>query len=248
MKFKDFYINRYLKESDEYNTANFSSSSSEDINDNEDFDMVYDRLKANGWKEIGSGSFAKVFEHPEKDYVMKLFTDQCYLAFLRFLERHQNNPHIVKVKSIDIIPKGDNVGLVAIEKLKKANFSNWRNNLALSFGGYLSSTTIGNRSLETVVDGFMNKVKKDENSMKQYYVVKNQDTPEKDFRQKISHHDRLLRRVEFFIEDNLPLARALYELSKYLEMNSNFCRFDLHSGNFMIRPSTGEIVITDPVS
>ena len=74
MKFRDFYINRYLKESDEYNTANFSSSSSEDINDNEDFDMVYDRLKANGWEEIGSGSFAKVFEHPEKDYVMKLFT------------------------------------------------------------------------------------------------------------------------------------------------------------------------------
>jgi hypothetical protein len=60
--------------------------------------------------------------------------------------------------------------------------------------------------------------------------------------------NKIKRRIDFFIESNLDLIRFLINYAKFLK-KKNYLEstyFDLHDKNYMVRPSTGEIVITDP--
>jgi hypothetical protein len=57
---------------------------------------------------------------------------------------------------------------------------------------------------------------------------------------------------KYFYEQNvnrdLEIFKTFYRLKRFLEKNNKTHTYDLHSGNFMIRPSTGEIVVTDPIA
>lgn len=54
-----------------------------------------DVLRKYGWKVIGIGMEAAVAEHPNKNYVLKLFEDDSnYKAFVRFALQHKGNPHV----------------------------------------------------------------------------------------------------------------------------------------------------------
>ena len=44
------------------------------------------------------------------------------------------------------------------------------------------------------------------------------------------------------------LAKTMYDLRVYMEKKGVHHFMDLHSGNIMVRPSTGELVITDPLA
>lgn len=39
--------------------------------------------KTKGWKKLGAGAFGMVFEVPEKDYVVKVFTDTSYMQWVK---------------------------------------------------------------------------------------------------------------------------------------------------------------------
>jgi hypothetical protein len=221
------------------------------IKDENVSNIIY-KLRENGWSKIGEGSFGTVLTHPNEDYVLKIFKDSCYDMFLRFLERHQNNPHIVKVHRILIQPNynSEDVGIVAIEKLERINRSQWRETIAENFGYYLNNIpNISKKSFDNIVDSFAEKVKKTKTAENSFYKneIKNGNSISY-HRSIIAQNERQIRRIDFFIENYLPLLRTIYDLSVYLELNEKHCRLDLHKNNYMIRPSTGEIVITDPIA
>jgi len=254
MNFKDFYDNRILIQDNQLSPdspdilSNIKNLSVKNVEN-----AVAEYVK-HGWIKIGEGSFGAVLSHPDKNrkYVLKIFKDSCYDMFLRFLERHQNNPHIVKVHRILIQPNynSEDVGIVAIEKLERINRSQWRETIAENFGYYLNNIpNISKKSFDNIVDSFAEKVKKTKTAENSFYKneIKNGNS--------ISYHrsiivanERQIRRIDFFIENYLPLLRTIYDLSVYLELNEKHCRLDLHKNNYMIRPSTGEIVITDPIA
>ncbi len=45
---------------------------------------------------------------------------------------------------------------------------------------------------------------------------------------------------------NMPVVSAIFDLFVYKMQNASSAVWDLHSGNLMIRPSTGVVVLTDP--
>jgi hypothetical protein len=54
-----------------------------------------DVLRKYGWKVIGIGMEAAVAEHPNKNYVLKLFEDNSnYKTFVKFALNHKGNPHV----------------------------------------------------------------------------------------------------------------------------------------------------------
>lgn len=74
-------------------------------------------LKDNGFKLLGKGSFAVTFEKPGYPWVIKVFTsDNSYKHFLDYVLKHQDNPHLPKIKG-KFIPINGITFAVRIEKL-----------------------------------------------------------------------------------------------------------------------------------
>jgi hypothetical protein len=63
----------------------------------------------------------------------------------------------------------------------------------------------------------------------------------------MSRYRQKLRLLDYFVESNIEIFKTFYRLRKFLEKNNKTHTYDLQSSNFMIRPSTGEIVVTDPI-
>jgi len=60
--------------------------------------MVIQQLGKLGWLPIGSGYWSKVFSHPSKPYVLKIFMDDTnYLEYLQIVKANQSNPHVPKI-------------------------------------------------------------------------------------------------------------------------------------------------------
>jgi len=61
----------------------------------DDIDYV---LTRGGYKRLGSGMFATVYEKPGVAYVLKVFSveDHAYLDFIKLAREHQDNPHFPK--------------------------------------------------------------------------------------------------------------------------------------------------------
>lgn len=74
-----------------------------------------------GWNLLGSGIFGAVAEHPNFNYVLKLFTkDPSYEKFIEFVNNHPN-VHLPKIsKSIRKLPGNNRYSYIGLEKLKPA--------------------------------------------------------------------------------------------------------------------------------
>lgn len=242
MNFKDFY-NERLVEEDIRSEIRFNYGTFIEYLKNE-----------KGWNIIGRGARGTVFDKSGKSYVLKLYkNDNCYNMFLDFLEENQNNPHLVKIQRRIV---SGNSGLVAIEKLQRITYSDWRDTLVSSLGGYLENLDVRDKSFEEVLEIVKDKIKNkytsflntdmyniNEPGIKSLEKIKRL---KKDQAYKKSNFSAL-KRLDYFIESYLPALKTIYELQKYLLKNGgSACYMDTHLGNFMIRPSTGEIVITDP--
>lgn len=191
-----------------------------------------DYLNSGGWREIGSGSYGVVLGKRGKNYVLKVYDDQAYDAYLQYLEMNKdNNPHLVKVRRyiINDSKEGDFLGVVAIEKLNpiisKNGQYNWIRRIVLEFAEFLNTEKTS--SFNRAIDKFRRR-----------YYENNKDS-------KTVEGKKSIRRLDFFIENYLPIAKTLYDISDFV---SSEIFMDLHQGNFMIRPSTNEIVITDPLA
>jgi hypothetical protein len=208
-------------------------------------------LKESGWEYIGSGAYGVVFSKPSKNYVLKVYRDKGYDSFLQFLEKEANNPHLVKIKRKIISSNSEDfLGVVALEKLKPIEETKyrWISRLTAEFGQTLSTSSI-HTSFENALQSF-----------RDTYINEN-EIGRQNLKTRLNLHPRLneyarkeygikrrsLDRLDFFIENYLPIAKTLYNLMLYVRRNNLGMYFDIHLGNFMIRPSTNEIVITDPL-
>lgn len=51
-----------------------------------------------GWKRIGQGGWARVYGHPSKSYVIKIYSnDEQYDTYLDFMKRNQSNKYVPKI-------------------------------------------------------------------------------------------------------------------------------------------------------
>lgn len=210
--------------------------------DEDDKDSIIEKIKQQGWSYLGRGMYGIVFGHPDKNYVLKLFNDKGYSFYLEFIKKHSDNPHVVKIK--EIISDGFGINkkwkLVAIEKLNPIKFPNWVDYIASYYSSFLDNgDDVGNDFYNTLenFEKYLTTRSKSDISFYQSIKLKNN----------INNTKKAVRRLYFFIENYLDLFRILFELNKFKNSTSYSGQFDLHTGNFMKRPSTGEIVVTDPL-
>ena len=77
-------------------------------------------FKKYGWREIRTGAESTVAQHPDKDYVLKIYNaDSKYNLFVKFVRHNQDNLHLPKF-SIDIkqLPGDTNFNYVRMEMLQ----------------------------------------------------------------------------------------------------------------------------------
>lgn len=83
-------------------------------------DDVVAYLAKQGFRVLGMGNNGAVFDHPSfrGKYVLKVFSDRYYEAFLNYCIANQGNPHLPKIVG-KVMPLGgqENGRMVRIEKL-----------------------------------------------------------------------------------------------------------------------------------
>jgi hypothetical protein len=236
MNFKEFYTNFFIKESLMKHTSSLSD--------------LQDHLVDNEWEAIGSGSYGTVYKKAGKDYVLKAYDDECYNQYLDFIEQNQNDPHVVKIKRRII---KNNIGLVAIEKLEEFPRGHWIDGILSRFSGKMIYKFDENVDDEELINLFQteirNNISNDLESMQKFIEKRKieQDYIPRYIVDTIKRYKKELSRLSFAFENHLNEIRTLIKLKRFLINHSSDCSFDLHVGNFLRRPSTGEIIITDPI-
>ena len=78
-----------------------------------------------GFKQIGFGTFASVWAHPDLDYVLKTFSqrDKAYLNWVTVCSAHKNNPYLPKFISVKPLQLATGVYAVRMERLAPAPFN-----------------------------------------------------------------------------------------------------------------------------
>lgn len=70
-----------------------------------------------GFRLVGKGSFAAVYEKPNYPWLFKLFNqDSAYEQYIRWAIKNQDNPHVPKIKG-GIIKINDQTHAIRMEKL-----------------------------------------------------------------------------------------------------------------------------------
>jgi len=81
------------------------------------FDKFFKYLEQHGFKRLGYGTFANVYEKPGYPWVFKLFKDDDpYIWYYKYCRANQNNPHVPKIKG-NLIKVSDDTFCVRMEKL-----------------------------------------------------------------------------------------------------------------------------------
>jgi hypothetical protein len=193
---------------------------------------IKNNLTNRGWNYFGSGAFASVFVKKDTDYVIKIYkNDKAYDRYLEFLENNQDNPHAPKIlKKLKFPSDNENeIKMVVMERLVPVNPKDWRVKTA--------------EVLENIL-GSINPYDTEEGIL---FILKDR-VEDYDWFNSKREEKKIKRRIDYFLETNLDLIRFLINYTKFLKRNEYLksTRFDLHDKNYMIRPSTGEVVITDP--
>lgn len=205
------------------------------LNEQDTKQSLQEKIKKQGWNYLNSGSFGTVYSKPNKNFVLKIYDDSSYDEYLNFIKQHSDNPHVVKTSKV--FDYGNGLKMVAIEKLIPLKSSRWRERISEKYAMFLDTGKSDKNDFYKTLEKF------------EEYFAEQIETDIKYF-QRANLKDRLLdakkskRRLRFFIENHLSLFRIIYQLDQFRDTSTTL---DLHFGNFMIRPSTGEIVVTDPL-
>jgi hypothetical protein len=210
-----------------------------------------DMLKAKGWRYLSSGCFGSVYAHPKKKYILKVYGDKGYRSFLDFLESEQGNPNVVMIKrhiyksENFTSPSSMNAEVVALEELKPLPYDSlWAKLLAAMW----SALNRFDDDLKTMDrDAIIEAIRKSIQAKVDYYKPYENDESEY-YRQHIKDYSRLVSALDIALKRYRNFVETLIRLKEYVVEHNLPVRFDLHNGNFMVRPSTGHIVITDPLA
>jgi len=184
-------------------------------------------MVANGWTELNSdGGYGVIYEKAGQQIVLKHVWsgDLAYLQFVKFVKKNRGNKHLPKIAGPFNIPDADDNGyFVLIEKLVPLpedyeDHNEWIILFELLYA--LENSEYGN---ERDTSGIV-----------------------------VRPSDRLKRNIVTFGYENV---KAVYDSNKGLfktlavlkkSIKGAFFSTDWHAKNFMIRPSTGDIVVIDP--
>jgi hypothetical protein len=200
-------------------------------------------LQNKGWVRAGDGRYAVVFHHPEKNYVLKLYRDdKSYDFFINFLLKNQQNSSVVKLKKI-IYKTGkfniwQGMNVIALEKLNEIPVGSKISNLIYRTSEHMVDFAEKfykpNMTFEQLINTMINSLTQE--------VRSSQDR--KGYDEKRAR--RLLHILQSPLIHKLPIFKTIFELLQYKIKYNIKSQWDLNDSNFMIRPSTGEIVLTDP--
>lgn len=200
-------------------------------------------LEKKGLKHLGEGAFAVVYGRPGANRVVKISQgeDRCWLKYANWAMGQQHkNPHVPDIHHLETYtitstypgdrPSKTPVFFAVMEKLlpferKNINFKD-ESNIALL--AYLATH-----------EGFPHFTK-----MRKGMAFKGHP-----FKRPYDHWNpdpKYMNRMEKFAEKGEK--HEVIKLFKQVESKWRNCEGDFHDGNIMIRPSTGEFVITDPVA
>lgn len=185
-------------------------------------------LQKYGWNVLGSGVNGSVAQHPNKPYVLKLFTkDYGYQKFINFVTQNTGNKHLPVInKNVKQIP-GTNMYYLRMERLKPISqnvlWSRYQPDmLYLSLLGLKNDLSVSNPD-EDMIREILNKLHLGT------FVLRKVD-----FR---TLWDALNRKPT---PSWVDISRKLVDFA-----DSNGIDFlDIHSKNLMLRGTT--LVITDP--
>lgn len=203
-----------------------------------------DKLRKKGWYHLGDGAYGMVYGHDKNDWVIKIYSDDYgYGKFLDFLEKYKSHPNVVNIKK-RILTEGplDEFKSVAIERLKEID-DTYKNIFIFTLVRIMSDF------IPKLPDEYLN----DKNKIREFLmskkdVIKRWSPPV--YRLKMSGEKG--REFAYRVTTRLlshPIVDVVLDLERYMRKHKrSHHKWDLHRGNFMIRPSTGELVLTDPLA
>lgn len=78
-----------------------------------------------GWEPVGRGFHAHVYDHHNKNYVIKVFAnDPLTKRWLKFVAANQKNPYLPKLRGRPV-KVGDKINAVRMERLKPLTLTQW---------------------------------------------------------------------------------------------------------------------------
>jgi len=180
-----------------------------------------------GWKPLGRGAYGWVFEHPTKNYVIKVFSsNRSYENFVKFARLNSTNIHIPKIsKDARVIP-GTSFKYVKMEKLQP-----------------ISEETLNTKYFSELAYIIVKLAKFDLQAPdhEEAFVVDQLKKHGLEFNQL-----RQLRFADIFAKFKKPDQSWIDIVDKLILYAENVGEvyFDIHYQNFMLRNNT--LVITDP--
>lgn len=187
---------------------------------------VIEWLTKAGFQELGSGAYASVFHNPSHKRVVKVSneSDRCWTEFAMWvLNKPDPGPHLPNIAWIHQYGdpwKGDKRFFITVmEKLRPLTIDDLKK---------LDPIELIYLSQKTDVLGYISGGKAMDKKLEKFYE-KMQKSPQ--------------QLLDMYREKYTPLIDVLRILQG---TKGSFCSMDLHDENLMIRPSTGEIVVTDP--
>ena len=178
---------------------------------------VTNLMESKGFRKIGYGSYAAIYQGRRDNTVVKFFEpDNCYKQYVKLITKHQTNPHFPKIKKLVRFKKKPFSGLYALkmESLKALTDEEYRENL----GFHCYTVT---------------KIQTHPNSLNLSFSIAAHT-------HKLSVPEIKDKALEW-AKENLDFAKCIDLIAKGMKTN---CREDLHQGNIMKRGSTW--VIIDP--
>lgn len=192
--------------------------------------------KKSGYTYVGEGYFAKVFKHPTKDEVLKLWiTDSAYEKYVNYARANQNDSHMPKIftpiKSISTFHKRlegfpEKIKFIRMELLNSLTYK------------YLDLKP--NTNIQVVFWDLRDLFK--QMSIQEMEALK-KDGPSSSLKLKSAYKHAISHWKDEKIPDKLI---DLYISAAKLPLSSGD-RLDLHDENVMARDN-GELVLSDPIA
>jgi hypothetical protein len=222
-------------------------------------DVLSGYMEERGLNFIGSGAFSVVYGRPESDRVVKVShkRDICWYRFADWAMRHQNNPHvpiIYHLESYSITSQKQRYGgrlgrkqtvpifFAVMERLEPYRSDKLNPNIDPSLLAYFDKhfgINVGTTRLHDAMGGMD---KPYHHKEKQGWRWNDPDFQKKYNKYERKYYTKLGQAAKPGTKH--PFVKAFREV----ERKWKSCKGDLHAQNLMIRPSTGELVIVDPIA